>query len=80
VWLGWLALALGGAGRDAELARLRALVAARLAEHPRFAFEEYLHGLTGEPRGTPRMAYTAAGLVFLHLAGSDAQRRLLAAP
>ncbi|HZF66844.1 MAG TPA: hypothetical protein VEZ47_02280 [Gemmatirosa sp.] len=80
VWLGWLALALAGAGRDADLARLRALVATRLAEHPRFAFEEYLHGVTGEPRGTPRMAYTATGLVFLHLAGSDAQRRLLAAP
>jgi glycogen debranching enzyme len=80
VWLGWLALALARAGRDADLAVLRALVAARLAEHPRFAFEEYFHGRTGEPRGTPRMAYTATGLVLLHLADGDAARRLLDAP
>ena len=80
VWLGWLALALARAGRDADLAVLRGLVAARLTEHPRFAFEEYFHGRTGEPRGTPRMAYTATGLVLLHLADGDAARRLLDAP
>lgn len=79
VWLGWLALALARAGRDADLARLRAAVDARLAALPDFAFEEYLHGVTGAPGGTPRMAYTATGLVLLRAAGSGAQRRVLGA-
>jgi hypothetical protein len=79
VWLGWLGVALARAGHDAALARLRDLVAARLAAHPAFAFEEYLHGATGEPRGTPRMAYTATGLVLLHLADAPATHRLLGA-
>ena len=78
IWLGWLALALAHTGRSAELARLRAMVDARLAERPAFAFEEYLHGLTGEPGGTLQMAYTATGIVMLRAAGSDAQRWLLA--
>jgi glycogen debranching enzyme len=76
VWLGWLALALARAGRTAELDRLRALVAERLDAAPGFAFEEYLHGLTGAPGGTPLMGYTATGLVFLALADSAAARRL----
>jgi hypothetical protein len=78
IWLGWLALALAHTGRSAELARLRAMVDARLAMRRDFAFEEYLHGLTGEPSGTPHMAYTATGIVMLRAAGSDAQRRLFA--
>jgi hypothetical protein len=80
IWLGWLALALAHTGRTAPLTRLRALVEARLAARPAFAFEEYLHGRTGEPGGTPRMAYTATGIVMLRAAGSDAQRRLFAPP
>jgi hypothetical protein len=79
VWLGWLALALADAGRHDAAARLRATLHARLASQPAFDFEEYLHGLTGAPGGTPRMAYTATGLVFLRLAGTPAQRRLLGA-
>lgn len=79
VWLGWLALALAERGRADDLARLRATVAARLAEHPGFAFEEYLHGVTAAPGGTPHMAYTATGLVFLALADRPATRHLLAA-
>jgi glycogen debranching enzyme len=78
IWLGWLALALGHAGRDAALARLRALADAALAARPGFDFEEYLHGLTGEPGGTARMAYSATGLVMLRAAGTDAARRLFA--
>ncbi|GLC23938.1 glycoside hydrolase 100 family protein [Roseisolibacter agri] len=76
VWLGWLALAFGRAGRDDDLARLRDAVDARLAALPAFDFEEYLHGLTGAPGGTPRMAYTATGLVLLRCAGTPAQRLL----
>ncbi|GJG87050.1 hypothetical protein tb265_22310 [Gemmatimonadetes bacterium T265] len=78
IWLGWLALALARAGRGDDLARLRALVAERLAAHPGYAFEEYLHGVTAEPGGTARMAYSATGLVFLELADSPATAELFA--
>ena len=77
VWLGWLALALAAAGRVAALARLRAAADARIAALPAFDFEEYLHGVTGEPGGTPRMAYTATGVVLLGLAGTPAHREVL---
>jgi hypothetical protein len=78
IWLGWLALGLARSGRDAALERLRAIVRTRLGDLPDFAFEEFLHGVTGAAGGTPNMAYTASGLIFLELAGSDAHRTLLA--
>jgi hypothetical protein len=59
------------------VARLRALLAARLAAAPAFAFEEYLHGVTYAPGGTPHMAYTATGLVFLALADAPGRLALL---
>lgn len=77
IWLGWLALAQAQAGAIAHLARLRDITNSALQGLPKFDFEEYLHGRTGAAGGTPRMAYTASGLVFLRLAGSDAQRALL---
>jgi hypothetical protein len=77
VWLGWLALALARVGRVGDLARLRALVGDRLDTLDAFDFEEYFHGETGAPLGTPRMAYTATGLVFLHVADAPAAVRLL---
>ena len=70
VWLGWLALALARAGRANDLARLRAAVDARLGALGTYAFEEYLHGETGAPGGTPHMAYSATGVVFLAAAGA----------
>lgn len=76
VWLGWLALAFGQTGRLDALARLRQLVHDRLGTLPAFDFEEYLHGETGIPGGTPKMAYTATGIVFLHLAGTPMALRL----
>ena len=78
IWLGWLALALARTSRASDLARLRSLVDARLHALPAFAFEEYLHGVTGTPGGTPDMAYTAAGLVFLHVADTPSALELLA--
>ena len=78
IWLGWLALALAQGGHDDALARLRAATATALDAAPGFAFQEYLHGRTGRPLGTPDMAYSATGLVFLRLAGGDAPRRVLA--
>ena len=76
VWLGWLGLALAAAGRADDLARLRATLAAKLDAAPGYAFEEYLHGVTYAPGGTPHMAYSATGLVFLDAAaracGGDA--------
>lgn len=77
VWLGWLALALAGNERWQALQRLRAAFAAALDAQPVFAFDEYLHGLTGAAGGTSHMAYSATGVVFLHLAGTPAQSLLL---
>jgi hypothetical protein len=77
VWLGWLALALARAGRAADLARLRQRVAVALDAAPAFAFEEYLHGVTYAPGGTPRMAYSATGLLFLAHADDPALLGLL---
>ena len=74
-----LALALARAGRASDLARLRAAVGTQLGALPAFAFEEYLHGVTGAPGGTPHMAYTATGLVFLAHADSPRAARLFAA-
>jgi hypothetical protein len=77
IWLGWLALALSHAGRPSDLARLRALVDARLRGNANFAFEEYWHGVTGEAGGTPSMAYTATGLLFLRVADHESTLALL---
>ena len=76
MWLGWLALALVRHGRGADAARLRDAVAAHLgalaARGIAFDFEEYFHGEDGRPLGTPGMAYTATGLLFLeHAAALD---------
>ena len=78
IWIGWLALALGRAGRPHDLATLRAITAPRLG--PDFAFEEYWHGLTHAPLGTAQMAYSATGVLFLHAAGGAADARLFDAP
>lgn len=74
VWLGWLALALVRHGRTDEAARLRDAVGAHLAALAArgiaFDFEEYFHGEDGRPLGTPGMAYTATGLLFLERAAA----------
>lgn len=77
IWLGWLALGLARTGRAAELDRLRQLVDERVTSRKDFAFDEYVHGLTGAPGGVTQMAYSATGLVFLERAGSERRRRLL---
>ena len=78
IWLGWLAVALARTGRATDLARLRALVRARLAAAPGFRFDEFLHGETGAPGGTSEMAYSATGLIFLAEADSPAAAQLFA--
>ena len=78
IWLGWLALAFAQSGRARHLELLREQVNAHLGRLAHFDFEEFLHGASGAPGGTPRMAYTATGLVFLRLAGCERQARLLA--
>ena len=77
IWLGWLALGLAHADRPAPLGRLRTSVGKRVGPLETFAFAEYLHGATGTPGGVTHMAYSATGLVFLEVAGSAAQTRLL---
>jgi hypothetical protein len=81
IWLGWLALAYGKAGRADDLQRLRALVheaAVRLAgaDGDGFRFPEYLHGRTLAPGGTEQMAYTATGIVYLATADGRHATRL----
>ena len=76
IWLGWLALALGHTARHDALGRLRALADARLGDEAVFAFEEYLHGVTGVPGGAAQMAYSATGLIFLPRADSSAASSL----
>lgn len=76
IWLGWLALGLAHTGRTAQLEQLRHLVDDRIRSRDDFAFDEYLHGVTGAPGGVTQMAYTATGLIFLEHAGSERQRRL----
>ena len=78
IWLGWLAVALARAERAADLARLRTIVGARLSAHPGFDFEEYLHGITSVPGGTPSMAYSATGLLLLGVADAPFTLELLA--
>ena len=77
VWLGWLALGLAQTRRVDPLDRLRRAFDARVAAVSRFAFEEYLHGVTGAPGGVSEMAYSATGVIFLQCAGSDRHTRLL---
>jgi glycogen debranching enzyme len=79
IWLGWFALALGRHGRLADLERLRTILADRLAAQPGYDFEEYLHGITGAPGGTPGMAYSATGQLLMDVAG-DPQRMALLVP
>ena len=76
IWLGWLALALAHTGRTATLARLSELTAAQLTRTPVYGFEEYFHGDTGEALGTPQMAYSATGIVFMSSASDDTTREL----
>ncbi len=79
IWLGWLALGCARTNHADFLGRLRERSAEALGTRGDFAFEEYLHGETGLALGTPGMAYTASGLVFLRLAGSPAAHSLLSA-
>ncbi len=77
IWLGWLSLALAHTGRHAALARLVTTAEEAIGDGRPFAFEEYLHGVTGVPAGTARMAYSATGVVFLHRAAAIDTHRLL---
>ena len=78
IWLGWLALGYARNGDASGLAELRRVTTARLDALPGYAFEEYLHGVTYTPGGTPRMAYSATGVLFMDAADSAAAARLLA--
>lgn len=76
IWLGWLALGFARAHRMTDVDRLRRLVDPKLGVAS-FEFHEYLHGVTGTPGGMSGMAYSASGVVFLRVAGSDAVRELI---
>lgn len=76
IWLGWLALALSHTGRTAARARLTQLTSTQLTRTPEYGFEEYFHGTTGQSLGTPKMAYSATGIVFLDQAARAESRAL----
>ena len=78
IWLGWLGLAFAQTGMTHALSRLQTLTAQRVGDGQAFGFEEYLHGVTGEARGTPQMAYSASGIVFLRLASDPSTQRFFA--
>ncbi len=78
IWLGWCALALAQAQRSSALQRLASEVQRRLNAPKSFAFEEYLHGVTGVPTGTPHMAYSATGCIFMAHAGRADTREFFA--
>ena len=65
IWLGWLGTALARHQRLEALDRLRSITARQLATLNAFDFEEYFHGESGQPLGTPGMAYTATGMLLL---------------
>ena len=79
IWVGWLALALAHTGRHEDLQRLTRLTATALTRTATYGFEEYFHGATGDSLGTPQMAYSATGIVFLEHAGGTAARALFSA-
>lgn len=66
IWLGWLALAFARGGRTRDAMRVRDGMAAWVTAAHGWRFEEYFEGISGTPAGTPWMAYSAAGVVFLH--------------
>jgi hypothetical protein len=76
IWLGWLALALAHTGRTQALGQLTTLASAQITRSPRYGFEEYFHGTTGDSLGTPQMAYSATGIVFMQHATFDTARAL----
>lgn len=79
VWLGWLGVAYHHAGQPRQAQRLRALLSAAITRAGGWRFEEYLHGVTGAPGGTPHMAYSATGVILLHHADSPALAAMLRA-
>ncbi len=79
IWLGWLSLALAHTGRASELERLCTIADEALRSDGPYAFEEYLHGQTGEPAGTQRMAYSATGVVFMRRAALPETLRFFSA-
>ena len=78
IWLGWLGLAFAQTGMTGALSRLQALTTAQIGDGQPFGFEEYLHGVTGQARGTTQMAYSATGLVFLRLARDSRTQQFFA--
>ena len=78
IWLGWLGLAFAQTGMMDALGRLQLLTERRVGDGQAFGFEEYLHGVTGEARGTPQMAYSASGIVFLRLASDPSTQQFFA--
>ena len=61
------------------MGRLQELTAARIGDGHPFAFEEFLHGVSGVPGGTAQMAYSATGLVFMRHAGTSSTQKFFAA-
>ena len=68
IWLGWLALALALTERRESLDQLAGAAACVISASDAYEFTEYFHGQSGVALGTPHMAYSATGIVFLDVA------------
>ena len=77
IWLGWLALALALTERRTSLHQLTGAASSVIGARDDYEFTEYFHGESGVPLGTPHMAYSATGIVFLDLALTPEQLGLL---
>jgi hypothetical protein len=77
IWLGWLALALARHRRPADVEHVATSLERRLAAAPRYDFEEFLHGTTAVPAGTPGMANSATGLLLIDAARAPQGLELL---
>ena len=77
IWLGWLSIALSVRKQEAALLKLTELAISYLRSLEDFDFKEYISADERMPSGTPKLCYTAAGMVFLSLAKNKADFSLL---
>lgn len=71
IWLGWAGLALHATNQSDTLALLRSEALRAAADLSEWDFPEYLNGQTHQPGGTPKLCFTATGMIFLNAQPDD---------
>ncbi len=77
IWLGWLSIAFSLRKKEGALSKLYELAVDYLNDFNDFNFEEYISADELIPCGTPKLCYTATGIIFLSLAKNKADFSLL---